>query len=215
MPGALALREGGLALTVEIGEGQKSGTFLDLRGLRKYVAAQKLNGERVLNLFSYTGTWGWRRKPPEPKKFGTSISLRRSGSAKKNHQIAKTKQKYVEADVFEWFGQLDAKKKFDLIIIDPPLMASNTKQVPGALKAYRRLYQSAIGHLASKGKLVVCCCTSRIARKRFLEEAKSAMPPRMTLKTSLAPEDDHPVGFSEGDYLKMLVFQSGPPQKRR
>jgi len=31
------------------------------------------------------------------------------------------------------------------------------------------------------------------------------MPPLNLIKT-LSPEDDHPVGFTEGDYLKVLVF---------
>jgi 23S rRNA G2069 N7-methylase RlmK/C1962 C5-methylase RlmI len=55
-PSAIQFGEGDLKLTVELGEGQKSGAFLDLRGLRQWLATQDFKGKRVLNLFSYTGT---------------------------------------------------------------------------------------------------------------------------------------------------------------
>jgi 23S rRNA (cytosine1962-C5)-methyltransferase len=51
-------REGALTLTARPLTGQKSGTFLDLRGLRRRLASMKLDGARVLNLFAYTGTLG-------------------------------------------------------------------------------------------------------------------------------------------------------------
>jgi 23S rRNA G2069 N7-methylase RlmK/C1962 C5-methylase RlmI len=57
-PSAIQFGEGDLKLTVELGEGQKSGAFLDLRGLRQWLATQDFKGKRVLNLFSYTGTLG-------------------------------------------------------------------------------------------------------------------------------------------------------------
>ncbi len=39
-PGVLSLREGNLKLHVDPWEGQKSGAFLDLRGLRKWISGE-------------------------------------------------------------------------------------------------------------------------------------------------------------------------------
>ena len=54
--------------------------------------------------------------------------------------------------------------------------------------------------------IVACCCTSRIARKRFRLEMDKNVGDRLKFRTSIEPEEDHPVGFPEGDYLKLLVY---------
>jgi 23S rRNA (cytosine1962-C5)-methyltransferase len=57
-PEVVSIVENGLSLAVDVAGGQKTGTYLDLRGLRREVAAAPLAGARVLNLFAYTGMLG-------------------------------------------------------------------------------------------------------------------------------------------------------------
>lgn len=209
IPEEVSFREGKLNFTVSIAKGQKSGAFLDLRGLRKWVSLQPLAGKKVLNLFSYTGTLGLAAEVAGAKEiWSVDVSKGALEVAKKLHTLNPKKHTFIAADIFEWFEKLDPKEKFDLIIVDPPMMASRKDQVETALKAYRKLYREAEKHLAPKGTIVVACCTSRIARGRFQETVASAFGNRLKKRKDIPPEDDHPVSFPEGDYLKVLVYQA-------
>jgi 23S rRNA G2069 N7-methylase RlmK/C1962 C5-methylase RlmI len=85
-------------------------------------------------------------------------------------------------------------------------MISQVSQVPVALKAYRQLYRLSLEHLNPRGLIVGACCTSRISRAKFKETLCPVLVPPLSLLKSLSTEDDHPVGFPEGDYLKVMVF---------
>lgn len=207
LPSKVTFKEGKMNLTVEIGAGQKSGAFLDLRALRKWVSSQKLNGKRVLNLFSYTGTLALAAEVAGAKEiWNVDISKGALETAKKFHALDPKKHQFIAADVFDWLKELPEKQKFDLIIVDPPQMTSQVAQVPVALRAYRQLYSLSLKHLSPKGVIVGACCTSRISRAKFKETVCPIICPPLTVLKTLQPEDDHPVGFPEGDYLKILVF---------
>ncbi len=207
-PGEVKIKEGKLELTIPIEAGQKSGAFLDLRGLRKWVTSQKLAGKRVLNLFSYTGSLGLAAEVAGASDiWNVDVSRGALDVAKRLHTKDAKKHQFIEADIFEWFATLNPKEKFDLIIIDPPLMASKTHQVDVALRTYRKLYVEALKHIRPFGTIVACCCTSRIKRGNFELTAAQVLGQRGKKLASLPHEDDHPIGFPEGDYLKILAFQ--------
>jgi len=207
LPNQIRFKEGKMNFTVEIGSGQKSGAFLDLRALRKWISGQSLNGKRVLNLFSYTGTLGLAAEYAGAKEvWNVDISKGALESAKKFHVLNPKKHRFIQADVFDWLKELAEREKFDLIIVDPPQMTSQVSQVPVALKAYRQLYRLSLEHLNPRGLIVGACCTSRISRAKFKETLCPVLVPPLSLLKSLSTEDDHPVGFPEGDYLKVMVF---------
>ena len=56
-------------------------------------------------------------------------------------------------------------------------------------------------------RIVACCCSSKIPRYVFQQEMDQTLREFQRV-TTIKPEDDHPVGFREGDYLKILVYQS-------
>ena len=203
------IKEGTLRIAVPVLSGQKGGTFLDLRNLRKWITLRKdLGGKRVLNLFSYTGTlalaaevagareiWNVDRAKPA-LEFG-----------KEHHSLGKAKIQTIEADVFRWLRTLPVDEKFDLIIVDPPQMASDMDQVPKALGMYKTLYHEVQKNLKPGGRIVAACCTSRIKREPFEDLVERILGREMKLEANLKAEDDHPVGFPEGDYLKILIYK--------
>jgi len=206
-PKLIIVREGKLKVAVDVSEGQKSGTFLDLRGLRKFLSLQNLKGKKVLNLFSYTGTLGLAAEVAGASEiWNVDIAQGALKFSETHHSLDKKKYRYISADVFKWVDSLPPHERYDVLIVDPPSMASETKQVPVALKAYNRIYKRLLPHLKPGGMMIVCCCTSRISRKQFTDNAKKALISSLPKMKSIQPEDDHPVGFPEGDYLKMLIF---------
>jgi 23S rRNA (cytosine1962-C5)-methyltransferase len=200
--------EDGLTFAVDLAEGQKTGTYLDLRGLRAAIAASPLAGARVLNLFAYTGMLGRAAEAAGAASIThVDQSARALAFARTHHAVDGGRHTYVEADIFDWLPAQPASPH-ELVVVDPPAMTSQKAQVPRVLAGYRKLYTAARAHVAPGGTLVAACCTSRIERAVFRKTVTDALGAGFTLEHELPAEIDHPIGFPQADYLKVLVFRS-------
>ncbi len=104
------------------------------------------------------------------------------------------------------------RRRFDIVVVDPPSFASRRDQVPAAVHAYARLTALAVGLLEPGGVLVQASCSTRVTADEFhatVERAARAAgrPLRVTARTGHPV--DHPIGFPEGAYLK-AVFATVP-----
>ncbi len=204
-PGPVRFHEDGLELWVDPLAGQKSGAFLDLRGLRRRVAARALRGARVLNLFSYTGALGVAaRAAGAAEVWNVDASAAALAFGERHHGGPGVR--WIEADIFDWLGGLDAAERFDLVLVDPPLMTSRRSEAPRALAAYRRLYAQVASHVTDGGLVVACCCTSRISLDELRTSVGAGLGPRFRFGERIPTEPDHPVRFPESDYLKVLLY---------
>lgn len=200
--------EDGIPFAVDLEGGHKTGTYLDLRGLRRQVAVKTAKHARVLNLFAYTGMLGRVAELAGAREIvQVDASDRALAFAAAHHVGNASKHTFVSADVFEWLPALSPDEKFDLVIVDPPAMTSRKDQVPSVLAAYRKLYTAAKQHVAAGGRLVAACCTSRIPREVFLQTLRQTLGPAFNLDVSIPPEPDHPFSFPQADYLKILVWE--------
>ncbi len=207
-PGTTAeFTEDGLAFAVDL-DGQKSGAYLDLRALRHLVASLPLAGARVLNLFSYSGMLA---RCAERAGAATIVSVDQSDRAlafaRAHHVDDPAKHEFVEADVFDWMPVQPIGAGYDLAIVDPPAMTSQMKQVPIVIAAYKKLYAAVAPHVKPGGLLIAACCTSRIERKVFTKVVGGALGKDFSHERDLAPEVDHPVGFTQADYLKIGLWR--------
>lgn len=209
VPDEVAFVEGPLTLVARPVSGQKTGTFLDLRGLRRFVRDRELAGARVLNLFAYTGALGLACEHAGAAEI---VQVDRAADAlavaARCHVREPARHRFVTADVFDWLPRAEVDARYQLVIVDPPSMTSRMEQVPQVLATYRRLHRAAATRVAPGGTLVVACCTSRVSRERFRATAVAAVGERFALAHELPPERDHPVAFAEADYLKVLVFRA-------
>jgi 23S rRNA (cytosine1962-C5)-methyltransferase len=207
-----SFHDGALAFAVDLAEGHKTGTYLDLRGLRHAIAAAPLAGARVLNLFAYTGMLGRAAEAAGATEVvQVDQSERALAFAAAHHVADAAKHRFVTADVFAWLPELAASDAFDLVVCDPPAMTSRKAQVGQVLAAYRKLYRAAARHVRPGGALIAACCTSRIERAVFRRTVSDALGARFALERELAPEADHPVGFAQADYLKILWWRCTQP----
>lgn len=201
--------EHGLSFAVDLEAGHKTGTYLDLRALRTHLAAAPLTGARVLNLFAYSGMLGRAvERAGATDIVQVDQSERALAFATEHHVTDPAKHRFVTADVFAWLPALPAGERFDVIIVDPPSMTSKKAQVPGVLAAYKKLYAAAKAHVTGGGLVVAACCTSRVERTVFAKTVRDALGDSFTLERELPPEPDHPVGFAQADYLKMLLWRA-------
>ncbi len=213
-PEVVPIEEDGLRFAVDLAGGHKTGTYLDLRGLRRLLAGSTpskvdLTGARVLNLFAYTGMLA-RAAEAGGAAAITNVdrSERALAFAAAHHVTDPSKHELVTADVFEYLPALARSEQYDLVVVDPPSMTSKKSQVPGVLAAYRKLYGAAIEHVKPGGLLVAACCTSRVERDVFKKTVREAIGDRFRLEVDIAPEVDHPAAFPQADYLKILVWRA-------
>jgi len=207
-PATVEFHEDGRALVVDLEGGHKTGTYLDLRALRRTLADTGLENARVLNLFAYTGMLGRAAEVAGATSI-TQVdqSARALQFAAAHHVGDPAKHQFIVADVFEWFPALPTTEQYDLVIVDPPSMTSKAAQIPSTLAAYRKLYRAAAKHVAQHGAVVAACCTSRIDRGLFKRTVNEALGPGFALERDLPPEPDHPVGFAQADYLKISIWR--------
>jgi len=205
LPEVVRFQEGAIKLAANLRSGQKSGTFLDLRGLRRWLSQQKLQGARVLNLFSYTGAIGLACCEGGAREVVNVDAAQASLDFGARFHAAPA-QRWVCADIFHWIPSLAPQDMFDWIVVDPPSMASQMDQVPQALAVYRRIYRQLFPHLKPGGTMVACCCTSRISAERFEQVVRQALG-GLKIWLRLPMEIDHKPGFAEAKYLKILVLR--------
>jgi 23S rRNA (cytosine1962-C5)-methyltransferase len=208
-PDVAHITEDGIGYAIDLAAGQKTGAYLDLRGLRREIAAAPLAGLRVLNLFAYSGMLGRAAERAGAAEIvQVDASERALAFAARHHVDDPARHRFVIADVFaELPGLPDLGEPFDLVVVDPPAMTSRAAQVPSVIAAYRKLYRAAAAHVRPGGTLVAACCTSRIERAAFHQVVGDALGPRAVLDHEIPPEMDHPVGFSQADYLKIAWWK--------
>lgn len=207
LPAAIDFVEDDLPFAVDVA-GQKTGAYLDLRALRRAIAALPLQGARVLNLFAYSGMLGRAAERAGATEIvQVDASAPALAFAAAHHVDDAAKHRFLVEDVFEWLPAIDATNDYDVVIVDPPAMTSRSAQIPTVLAAYRKLYRGAMRAVKPGGLVVAACCTSRIERKVFEKTVHDTLGPGFVRETSLPPEPDHPVGFPQADYLKIIFYR--------
>jgi 23S rRNA (cytosine1962-C5)-methyltransferase len=217
--GAILFYENGLAFEAEPLLGQKTGFFLDQRENRARV--EKLaRGKSVLNVFAYTGGFSvYAARGGAKQVVSLDISAPAMHAALRNMEhnrhistVAATAHETLTEDAFEALARMAREnRRFDLVIIDPPMFAQNQSQVAGALAAYQRLTRLGLGVLNPGGVLVQASCSSQVNSRDFFESiqraAREASRPLQEIERS-GHALDHPINFPEGAYLKCLFARA-------
>ncbi|MGV3484407.1 MAG: class I SAM-dependent rRNA methyltransferase [Planctomycetaceae bacterium] len=212
--GPVWFRQNGLLLSVDLLEGQKTGTYLDQR-TNHAAAAAYLRGRRVLDVCCYAGGFGL-----VAAAAGAAEVIGVDGSAKALEQAAANAQRnaittmsFVKADCFDYLAAaVQAGEKYDAVILDPPRFAGSRHQIESALRAYQRLNSSAVDLLPPGGVLVTCSCSGRVSRSDFLNMLAAVARRRgrnISILEGRGAGPDHPISVScpETDYLKCMICE--------
>lgn len=215
-PDPIVVRENGVALAVDVRNGQKTGLFIDQRenrlALRRYA-----KGRRALNCFSYTGGFsvqaalGGAREVTSVDRDDRALQL-----ARRNFELNGLDpgaHRFAAADVLEFLAAQKAERaRYDLIVLDPPAYAKTQKAVPAAIDGYASLHRAALALLPPGGILATASCSARVSVDEFagaVKEAAFKSSVSLQLLEERRQPPDHPVllAFPEGRYLKFLVFR--------
>jgi 23S rRNA (cytosine1962-C5)-methyltransferase len=216
LPEQLEIEEHSLRFRVDPLHGQKTGHFLDQKE-NHLLLKERSKGKRVLDCFSYSGSWGIHAA-----LFGAAdvtcvdISERAVALARENVVLNGFDQivKCEEADVFERLRSLKSEgESFDVVVLDPPAFVKSRKVLKEAMKGYHTINRRAMELLRPGGYLITCSCSYHMEREMFRELLASAAQQagremRLIEVRSQAP--DHPIllAMPETEYLKCVVLQA-------
>ncbi|MFL6618158.1 MAG: class I SAM-dependent rRNA methyltransferase [Povalibacter sp.] len=175
VPASMIVEEGGLTFTVAVGEGQKTGWFFDQAAnrmaMRKYVG-----GARVLDVFSYLGAWGLGAlKAGATEVTCVDSSASALESLQSSAKAQGLKPNVIRGDAFDVMESLHAeRRRFDVVIIDPPAFIKRRKDIPKGEAAYKRLNQLALQLLEREGVLVSCSCSYHMPSESLVNAIQRA-----------------------------------------
>jgi 23S rRNA (cytosine1962-C5)-methyltransferase len=209
-PQEIVISEDDARFGVDVRAGQKTGFFLDQRDNRRTIRRHAA-GASVLNVFSYTGGFSLHASlggatrvtsvdVAAPAIAGLRRNLELSGLDADAHEL-------VALDAFEFFARAnDQRRKWDLVIVDPPSFAPSERARPAALQAYKKLAAAALAVVEPGGRFALASCSSHVTEADLLELV--AGMGALRLRASAGAGSDHPVlpSFPEGRYLKFLFF---------
>ena len=209
-PDALRFHERGLAFELPLELGQKTGFYFDQRPLRSRIESLS-RGSRVLDACSYVGAIALsaaRGGASEVVAVDTSAPALEAGQAcaEKNQLNVR----FEASEAAKAFRQAAADGGYDIVVCDPPKLASRRKSRDKALNNYRKLAAGAVGATKIGGLVVFCSCSAAISLEmlqRALALGARDSGRRATVVDRSFQGPDHPVvaAFPEGLYLKGLL----------
>jgi 23S rRNA (cytosine1962-C5)-methyltransferase len=216
-PERITITEHGLKFLVDVWRGHKTGFYLDQRENRLR-SEPYLKGERVLNAFSYTGSFAvYALRAGAKQIINLDTSAEALKLAEENAAIngfAGAVQS-LEGNAFQVLRKFrDAGEQFDAIVLDPPRFAPTKATVPNALRGYKDINWLAMRLLKPGGFLVTFSCSGMVSLEMFqqvLFEAALDAKREVLIIERLSQSRDHPIllNFPESEYLKGFVCLVG------
>jgi 23S rRNA (cytosine1962-C5)-methyltransferase len=213
----LVLREHDWRLGLNVAEGHKTGFYLDQRDSRKRFSdyARRLNFQRVLNCYCYTGGFtvaalaGGAAHVTSIDSSGPAIARAAANVALNGFDAARAT--FMDADVNASLRQFAQEgQTFDAIVLDPPKFAPTVAHAERAARAYKDINRLAFKILAPGGVLFTYSCSGGISADLFHKIVASAGTDAGVdgyIHERMGGAPDHPmtINFPEGEYLKGLV----------
>lgn len=212
-PDRLTITEHALRFTVDVWRGHKTGFYLDQRDNRRR-SAPYLVGERVLNAFSYTGSFA-----VYALRFGAQIVINLDTDADALKMAEENaalngfdgRVQSLKGNAFQVLRHFrDKGERFDAIVLDPPRFAPTKASVENALRGYKDINWLAMRLLKPGGHLVTFSCSGMVSAELFQQVLFAAALDAhrdVLLVERLGQSRDHPipVTFPEAEYLKGFI----------
>jgi len=213
VPDYVEVPEGGVNFRVPLAAGQKTGWYFDQAANRALVARHAA-GARVLDVFSYAGAFGLQAKRAGAAAVTCVDSSRAALEAAAATADANgLEAELLEGDAFETLEALAAdRRRFDVVVVDPPAFIKRKKDHPKGLAACRRINQLAMQLIDRDGLLMSCSCSYHLAPGELVDAVQRAARHQgrfAQLVAVGAQSPDHPVhpAIEETRYLRAFLFR--------
>ena len=165
----LEVEENGVRFKVAALTGQKTGWFFD-QAANRHSFLKYVKGRKVLDVFSYVGAWGLGAARAGASEVtcvdssASAISVLEETAAANGLGV-----NTIKGDAFDVLEKLhEERRRFDVVVIDPPAFIKRKKDIPKGEAAYRRLNQLAMQLLERDGILVSCSCSWHLEPEQLL-----------------------------------------------
>jgi 23S rRNA (cytosine1962-C5)-methyltransferase len=214
----ITIAEHGWQLTLDVAHGHKTGYYLDQRDNRAHFArwVRQFGCREVLNCYSYTGGFTVAALAGGAAQV-TSVdssapALERVQRHVRLNGFDAAASSCVDADVNAFLRQsLDAGRRFDAIVLDPPKFAPTAAHAERAARAYKDINRLALMLLAPGGLLLSFSCSGGIGAELFHKIVAGAaidagVDGAILQRLEAAPDHPTTLLFPEGEYLKGLAI---------
>lgn len=216
-PEPLIVKENGVNYATYLNEGLMTGIFLDQKEVRNYLVDGFSSGQTLLNTFSYTGAFSVAAAVGGASHT-TSVDLAKRSIEKTEEQfkvngIDPETQTIFVMDVFNYFKYAEKKGfSFDVVVLDPPSFARNKKKTFSVAKDYGKLTTEAVRLINKNGKLIASTNAANVNFDKFgkmVEKGIKDAGREFKQQRVFRLPSDFAVSnaFSEGNYLKVLVYE--------
>ncbi|BAA31040.1 class I SAM-dependent rRNA methyltransferase [Pyrococcus horikoshii] len=209
------IQEGRAKFIVDM-RGQKTGFFLDQRENRLALEKWVQPGDRVLDVFTYTGGFAIHAAiAGADEVIGIDKSPRAIETAKENAKLngVEDRMKFIVGSAFEEMEKLQKKgEKFDIVVLDPPAFVQHEKDLKAGLRAYFNVNFAGLNLVKDGGILVTCSCSQHVDLQMFKDMIIAAGAKAGKFLKMLEPyrtqAPDHPILMASKDteYLKCLFL---------
>jgi 23S rRNA (cytosine1962-C5)-methyltransferase len=214
LSGPVELVENGARFQIDPLGGQKTGWFYDQRDSRAFVA-RFARDARVLDAYCYGGGFGIASAlagAASVTLLDRSASALEAAARSAALNGVADRCEIRQQEVFEALDALgEAGQRYDVVIVDPPAFAKSRKDLPTAIKGYRKLVRQAAGLVTPGGILFAASCSHNVGIPEFAEAVARGLHDagrngRILRQAGAGP--DHPVHpmLPESAYLKSLTL---------
>ncbi len=173
----VVVEEGAARFIVDVERGQKTGFYLDQRPNRLELARMVAEGDRVLDVFSYTGGFGIHaalagaREVTFLEEDPVAVELLRE-----NLRLNRVENYRIVASSV-WRAEGVPRGYYTVVVVDPPafIQSGDPAAVERGIAAYRRVYRWAAERGAGEFLAYFSSCSYFLTRDRFLRVVSEAL----------------------------------------
>ncbi len=214
LAGPVELVENGVTFLIDPLEGQKTGWYYDQRDNRAFLA-RLAGGQTVLDLYSYSASFGLQAAAAgaahvlavDRSQLGLDLA---KASAERNGLAVRMET--VREDAFAALERLATeKRRFGIVIADPPAFVRSKKELKPGLRGYRKLARACGPLVGEEGILAIACCSHNVPEDAFADEVRRGLRDvgrggRLLRSAGAGPDHPSHPALPESAYLKCLVY---------
>ncbi len=214
VPQRARIEENGLPFLADLSGGQKTGWYYDQRLNRRFLRMLAREQE-VLDLYCYGGGFGLNALAAGARSvLAVDSSAAALELARENAVLQGVETRFL-TEKHEVFAMLDRliedKRRFGLVLADPPAFVKNRKKLAVGLRAYRKLARLCASVAEEGGCLAISSCSHNVTEEAFTRELVAgirAAGRRAIQLHAAGAGPDHPLhpSLPETAYLKFRVY---------
>ena len=207
------IEENGVKMLVDLENGQKTGYFLDQKENRNNIK-HYVKDKPVLDCFCNVGGFSMCAAKGGAKSVtAVDISATCLELVEKNAKLNGFDIETKQADVFEFLRETRRnKKKYDVVILDPPAFTKTADTVKQACKGYKDINVQGLKITERGGYLITCSCSQHLSVQNFLDVIKesvfeSGVPAKLVEFRTQSKDHATLIGLDQSLYLKVAVLK--------